>query len=186
MPPHCHPSRPRSTAHGAAWRTPSRSSNSTFLRPDLRHLLRRQPTPAPLLRLRVDPLRCPQASTSRHPAGPCHRGNSPAQAPHDRRPRHRLAGSRSPWTPHIPRPLPSLRFTLDYRARAPTAPHRPPNTTSPGTTAPSTRSEALRHVDLFVRCFEKPARSCSTSLRLAWPPPGHTLNPSTQASGWPV
>ena len=65
----------------------------SLLRPDLGVALRRQPAPPPLLRLRVDPLRCPQARARRHPPGPRHRRNAPAQAPQDRRPRHRLGAT---------------------------------------------------------------------------------------------
>ena len=62
----------------------------SLLRPDLRLPLRRQPAPAPLLRLRLDPLRCAQACAARHPPGPRHRRYAPPQAPQDRRPRHGL------------------------------------------------------------------------------------------------
>ena len=65
----------------------------SLLRPDLGHLLRRQPAPAPLLRLRVDPLLRHQASASRHPTGSRHSRNAPAQAPQDRRPRHGLGAT---------------------------------------------------------------------------------------------
>ena len=61
-----------------------------LLRPDLGVALRRQPAPGPLLRLRVEPLRCSQARACRHPPGPRHRRNAPAQAPRARRPRHGL------------------------------------------------------------------------------------------------
>ena len=62
----------------------------SLLRPDLRLPLCRQPAPDPLLRLRLDPLRCPQACAARHPPGPRHRRYAAAQAPQDRRPRHGL------------------------------------------------------------------------------------------------
>ena len=62
----------------------------SLLRPDLGVALRRQPAPDPLLRLRLDPLRCAQACAARHPPGPRHRRNAAAQAPQDRRPRHGL------------------------------------------------------------------------------------------------
>ena len=48
----------------------------SLLRPDLGVALRRQPAPDPLLRLRLDPLRCAQACAARHPPGPRHRRNA--------------------------------------------------------------------------------------------------------------
>ena len=83
-----------------------------------------------------DPFRCAQACAPRHPPGPRHRRNPPAQAPQDRRPRHGIhaPGSRSPWTPHTARPPPSHASTPDYqgndsappgRNSAPNPPHRP-------------------------------------------------------------
>ena len=65
----------------------------SLLRPDLRLPLRRQPAPAPLLRLRLDPLPRAAARTRGHAAGPRHRRYAPPQAPQDRRPRHRLGAA---------------------------------------------------------------------------------------------
>ena len=66
------------------------AATRSLLRPDLGLALRRQPAPAPVFRLRVDPLRCPQTHARGQPPGPRHCRNTPAQAPQDRRPRHRL------------------------------------------------------------------------------------------------
>ena len=107
------------------------------LRPDLGLALRRQPAPAPLLRLRLGPLRCAQAHARGHPPGPRHRRNAPAQAPQDRRPRHRLGAQgqgrhglraslgrrlRPPPRPITKGNLPALPDFLSRRALGPLRP----------------------------------------------------------------
>ena len=52
----------------------------SVVRPDLRLPLPRQPAPAPLLRVRLDPLRGAAPRAERHPAGPRHRRYPAAQA----------------------------------------------------------------------------------------------------------
>ena len=100
----------------------------SLLRPDLGVALRRQPAPDPLLRLRLDPLRCAQACAARHPPGPRHRrkrcgSSSSRSAPASR---SRCEGSRSPWTPHTRRPPPSHASTPDCQGNDSTPPSRHP------------------------------------------------------------
>ena len=97
--------------------------------PDLGHLLRRQPAPAPLLRLRSDPLLRHQASASRHPTGSRHSRNAPAQAPQDRRPRHGLGatgqsrhGLRTPFRRSVRTRPRSITGVDSGRSRPPASP----------------------------------------------------------------
>ena len=97
--------------------------------PDLGHLLRRQPAPAPLLRLRIDPLVRHQASAPRHPTGSRHSRNAPAQAPQDRRPRHGLGatgqgrhGLRTPFRRSVRTRPRSITGVDSGRSRPPASP----------------------------------------------------------------
>ena len=112
----------------------------SLLRPDFGHLFRRQPAPAPLLRLRTGPLRRPQASASRHPAGPGHRRNAPAQASQDRCTRHGVDaprqgrhGFRTPLRRGLrPRPRPTARVAFEAGRFLPSLPHPSWDPCAPG------------------------------------------------------
>ena len=172
------PSRPgpftsASTAHGATWRHDQGAAARSLLRPDLGRLLRRQPAPASLLRLRIDPLLRPSASTSRHPAGPGHRGNAPAQAPQDWCPRHRL-GSPGEGRHKL---RPSFRRSLRPGPRSITRvglQHLPATFPTPhleGPPRPRTDRSLFSTPISSFRCFENPPEPAPSSFRRAWPPP---------------
>ena len=159
----------------------------SLLRPDLGHLFRRQPAPASLLRLRVDSLRCPQASASRHPARPRHSRNAPAQAPQDRRPRHRFGspgqgrhGLRAPLRPGLrtgPRPITGVG--------SPAASGHLLHPTFTGTTASWNQSGPPQPGSLFHMPLPKhpPALPSRAPTRLTTPVTPST--PPSQASGRP-
>jgi len=125
----------------------------SLLRPDVGHLFRRQPAPAPLLRLRVGPLRRAQAGAPRHPARARHRRNAAAQASQDRSPRPGVGaprqGSHGLRTP--------LRRGLRPRPRATT-----------GVTSKASRSPTASVPPSWDPCVPEPAKA--SSGRRFWSP----------------